>query len=207
MSKRPLLLVLAISLLMIAVLPAAAQWDPNAVLPRPTNPASATRDLEGYLIVLTDNLFLRSGDGPQYTPLAILDGGTRLVPLGWNGLGRSQTWWQVQVGNFRGWVSGEFVAVRGDLSDIPVTPSRGEITPPTVFISVRNYVYSQPGSIRVLCTLPGRRAYVVTGRDAEAENWYRIRVVCNGLPTEGWISADSVIFRNPGGVILPIIDT
>jgi hypothetical protein len=206
MSKRPLLVMIAILLLMIAVLPAAAQYDPNADLPRPTNPANAVRDLEGYLIVTVDNLFLRSGDGPQYTPLAIIDGGTRLIPLGWNGLVRQSAWWYVQVGGFTGWVSNQHVAVRGDLSDIPIVPVTGEIIPPTLYVGARNPVYSRPGSIRVLCTLPGGEFHIVTGRDAEAENWYRIRVVCGGLPVEGWIQADRGLLRNPGGVSLPIID-
>lgn len=206
MSKRSFFVLFAILLLMIAVLPASAQFDPNAVLPRPTNPSSAVRDLEGYLIVTTDNLFLRSGDGPEYTPLAILDGGTRLVPLGWNGLSGEATWWYVQVGGYRGWVTDQFVAVRGDLSDLPVTAAAGQLTPPTLFVGVRNPVYSRPGSIRVLCQIAGGRQYFVTGRDADSENWYRIQVNCDGLPQEGWIQADRGLFRNPGGIEVPIVD-
>lgn len=205
MSKqRPLFLIVVLLLLMIAVLPAAAQdYDPNAVLPRPTNPASATRNLEGYLIVATDNLFLRSGDGPQYTPLAILDGGTRLVPLGQNGL--DELWWYVRVGTFSGWVTNQFVVVRGDLSDIPVVEVDGTILPPTLYMGAANQIYSRPGSIRVLCNATAGQFYIVTARDADAENWYRIELTCDGLPVEGWVQADRVLYRNPGGVIVPVV--
>jgi len=208
MSKRLLFALLVISLLMILALPAAAQqYDPNAPLPHATNPASVIRTLEGYLIVDTDNLFLRSGDGPQYTPIALIDGGTRLVVLGRNQVRESGLWWYVQVGMYRGWVTNEFVVGRGDLTDAPVIEARGEITPPTLFVGVNNLVYSRPGSIRVLCEIAGNTQYFVTGRDATAENWYRIEVTCDGVPTEGWIVAEAGFLRNPGGVSIPIIDT
>lgn len=208
MSKRnhPLLVVLVLSLLLIAVFPASAQYDPNADLPRPTNSPDVVRDLDGYLIVTTDNLFLRSGDGPQYTPLAIIDGGTRLIAVGWNGLPRQSAWWYVQVGAYRGWVSNQFVAVRGDLSEIPVVPVTGEVIPPTLYVGARNPIYNRPGSLRVVCTLPANQFHVVTGRDAEAENWYRIRVNCAGTTVEGWIQSERGLLRNPGGVSIPIID-
>jgi len=206
MSKqRPLFVVVVLLLLMIAVWPAAAQqYDPNAVLPRPTNPPGATRNLEGYLIVATDNLFLRSGDSAQYTPLAILDGGTRLIPLGQNGL--EDLWWYVQVGTFRGWVTNQFVVIRGDLSEIPVAAVNGRILPATLYMGAANQIYSRPGSIRVLCNATAGRNYIVTGRDADAESWYRIQVICDGLPVEGWVQSDRVLYRNPGGVLVPVID-
>src|SRR5690606_15566188 len=50
----------------------------NSTAPRPTNAELDVDLLPGYLIVNTDNLSIRSGDGAQYTLVAIVDGGTRL---------------------------------------------------------------------------------------------------------------------------------
>ena len=192
-------------LLTLAALPAAADYDPNAILPRPTNPPEATLDVDGYLIVDTDNLFMRSGDGAEYTPLAILDGGTRLVVLGNNGLRNANRWWYVEVGDMRGWVSNNYVVVRGDLTNSPRVPADGEITPPALYVGGVNRVYSRPHRVRPLCTIQHNRFYIVTGRDAEAESWYQIEATCGGETVLGWIEADRGLLRNSGGVNIPII--
>ena len=181
-------------------------YDPNAIPPRPVNPPGLVESLPGYAIVNTDNLFLRSGDGADYAPVGIVDGGTRLVVLGSDGKTGDSLWWYVEVGGMRGWVKSSFLILRGDLRGLPIVPVEGGITQPTLYVGVMNPIYNT-ASIggRWLCEIPGNRLYVVVGRDASTAAWYRIQATCNGQTILGWISADAGLLRNPGGVDIPIL--
>jgi uncharacterized protein YraI len=183
----------------------------GAVPPRPTNPTTEVETLPGYAVVNTDNLFMRSGPGPQYTPVGIVDGGTRLIVLGRNDDllpdSSDQLWWLVEVGGLRGWVNSAFLALRGDLSVIPVVEAQGEIIQPVIYIAFTGFPLSadpEPGA-RIVCGLQGERFYPVLAGDTSTPSWYYVEAQCDdGLTTRGWLRAEDIIFRNEGGVAIPV---
>ncbi|MBA3868401.1 MAG: hypothetical protein ABI970_26015 [Chloroflexota bacterium] len=175
--------------------------DINAVPPRPTNADDVTSKLPGFLVVNTDNLSLRSGDGPDYTLVGIVDGGTKLIPLGRN---LKFTWWFVQAGDIKGWAKAEFLVARGDLTNVTVVPAEGEITPATFFVYGKTPLLSAPAVGAVpLCTIPGNIEYLTTGR-TKATDWYEIQATCDNAVVKGWIAASLGAFRGPAGTILPV---
>lgn len=184
---------------------AFAQYNPNEALPRPTNPTSAVADEAGYLVVFTDNLFMRTGDRAIYTPVAILDGGTYLIVLGNNGREGDRLWWYVQAGDLEGWVKDEFVVVRGNLSGTPVVEPEGVVIPPTLYIGYSAPVYDElTADGEVVCnTLPGQW-FTVTAQNASDATWYQIRVICGSGVIEGWVWSEYGFLRNPAEVEIPI---
>lgn len=180
-------------------------YDANAPLPRPVNPAGVAHGQAGYAIVSADNLYMRSGDGVAYTPVAILDGGTELLVLGSNGQITADLWWYVDVGGLRGWVSSQHLYLRGDLTAVPVVPVEGTLIPPTLYVGVANPIYNTPTVYgRGLCMIEGNRFYPVTARDTVLANWYRIEATCDGQPISGWIQLNRGLLRNPAGVEIPV---
>ena len=172
----------------------------NVAPPRPTNPDSALESLPGYLIVNTDNLNVRSGDGPQYTVVAIVDGGTNLIALGRN---QKSTWWYVLADDILGWVWNDRVLGRGDLRHVPVVPSNGEIIRPTFFVWADDYPLYDALSVngQVICSPTGGMEYYVIGQSRIREpNWYEIEADCG----TGWIGKDNGALRNPAGVLIPV---
>jgi hypothetical protein len=171
----------------------------NTAPPRPENPIGLAEALRGYAVVNTDNLSVRSGDGREYTLVAIVDGGTQLVVLGRNEFtGDTETWWYVQVGDIVGWVSGQFLTMRGDLSHVPEVPVTGELIQPRFFL-IRDEapLYVSPAfNANGVCALPGGQEYLVIGRDNNIV-WYEIEADCNGTPVTGWIPAYLGAIRNP----------
>lgn len=205
-----------LALLPLAVLQAQAATggraepaaDPNAAPPRPQNPAGTAEAQPGYAIVNTDNLFLRSGDSPAYTPVGILDGGTRLVVIGSNGRLRApeSLWWYVEIGGLRGWVKDEFLILRGDLRGLPVMPVEGQFITPTLYVSLDNPLYSSRAiGGGLLCLIPGGQLYNVIAADGTTPAWYLIEADCDHRRVNGWIPADRGLLRNPSGRPVPII--
>jgi len=177
----------------------------NQPPPRPVNSALALVGEPGYLIVNTDNLNLRSGPGPEYSQIAVLDGGTRLIALGTNG-NFNALWWYVEVGGLRGWVTNRHVIVRGDLRGLPVVPVMGELTRPTLYVGLVNALYDAPSAFSdYVCDVGGNLFYYVVGADARVPSWFLIEAECFGTAVTGWIQADRGLLRNPAGVPLPII--
>ena len=175
--------------------------DINAVPPRPTNSDEVTSKLAGFLVVNTDNLSLRSGDGPEFTMVGIVDGGTKLIPLGRN---LKFSWWLVQAGDIVGWAKAEFLVARGDLTDVKVVPSEGEITPATLFVYGKSALLSAPSANAVpLCNIAGNTEYILVGR-TKATDFYEIQATCDNALVKGWLSADKGAFRAPSGTILPV---
>lgn len=175
----------------------------NEIPPRPVNPPGLPQVLPGHAVVNTDNLSLRSGDGPRYEILGVIDGGTELVVLGRND---DRSWWYVQVGGMRGWVSSEFLALRGDLTGVPEVPVTGNLTQPSLYVGFTgNPVYIEPlPGTATLCAIPGNISYALVGRTSSA-NWYEIEVTCEGeLATTAWIPAELGIVRNPAGLRIPV---
>ncbi len=179
----------------------SASVEINAVPPRPTNSDEVTKLLAGFLIVNTDNLSLRTGDGPEYTMVGIVDGGTKLIPLGRN---ENFTWWKVQAGDIVGWAKAEFLVARGNLTSVTVVPSEGELTPATIFVFSTQSLLSAPsiGALPV-CTIAGNTEYLATGR-TKATDWYEVQTTCDGVVTKGWIPAAMGAFRGSEGTVLDV---
>ncbi len=85
------------------------------------------------LVVNTSFLNVRSGDGPQYTIVATVVGGTDLPVLGMNSDG---SWYLVTTPVGSGWVDVSFTLPRGDFSNVPVidvvAPAQSLPTPLTI---------------------------------------------------------------------------
>lgn len=174
----------------------------NSIPPRPVNPFGLAETQPGYALVNTDNLFLRSGDSPRYEVIGIIDGGTALAVLGRNA---DRSWWYVQVGGLRGWVSSEFLILRGDLTGIPEVPVTGSFTQPSLYVGFTgNPLYALPlqGAAR-LCALPGNTSFTIVGRTSNTA-WYEIEAACDGEEVTGWLPADLGIVRNPAGLVIPV---
>lgn len=179
----------------------SASVEINAVPPRPTNEDATIKNLPGFLIVNTDNLSLRSGDGPEYTLVGIVDGGTKLIPLGRN---LKFTWWLVQAGDIVGWAKAEFLVARGDLTSVKVVPSEGEITPATIYVYSKASLLSAPVSNAIpLCSIAGDTEYVAVGRN-KATDWYEVQATCDNAVVKGWLAAELGAFRGPAGTNLPV---
>jgi hypothetical protein len=174
----------------------------NAEAPRPLNDPNFVEDLEGYAIVNTDNLFVRTGDSTAYTVVAIVDGGTRLIVLGRN---RDNSWFYVQAGELRGWVNNIHVTVRGDLTNIPIVEPLGEIRPPSFFVFFENPLRIAPrANAAVVCNIAGDLEYLIVGRNA-ARTWYQIEATCiGGTTATGWIPVDKGAVRNPARLSAPV---
>ncbi|MFN8528481.1 MAG: SH3 domain-containing protein [Anaerolineae bacterium] len=181
----------------------------NVAPPRPvlTPPETIPTNLNeaAYLIVNTDNLFVRQGPAPEYAQVAIVDGGTSLIPLGWNG-NTQNVWWYVQVGGMRGWVRGDFLYLRGNASDIPIVSStEGQHAIPRLYVGSENFLRTAPTFDRnYICLIPGNLEYEIIGRTSDT-TWYEISATCDtGAQVEGWITAESGLFRNPGDEYIPV---
>jgi hypothetical protein len=175
--------------------------DLNGTPPRPTNPDAVTESLLGFLVVNTDNLSLRSGDGPEFTKVAVVDGGTVLIPLGRN---VNFTWWLVQAGDVVGWAKAEFLIARGDLTSVAVVESQGEIAPSTIFLFTDLSLLSAPRNGALpLCGIAGNIEYLAVGRDKNVD-WYEIQATCDNAVVKGWIPAAQGGFRSQTGAALPV---
>lgn len=176
----------------------------NTTAPRPSNPLGLAEAQTGYAIVDTGAANLRSGPGPQYTRVAIVDGGTRLVVLGRN---LSESWWYVQADEIRGWVWADLLILRGDLTDVPYVFNEGELRTPTLYVGYTgNPIYDELTTAgEVICTTQGKLEYAVAGKNP-TEDWYLVDAVCeDGTVQRGWISAEAGILREVPGVRVPVI--
>jgi hypothetical protein len=174
----------------------------NAPPPRPVNDDDDIAGLPGYLLVNTDNLSLRSGDGVIYTQVAVVDGGSRLIPLGRN---EDFTWWLVQAGDIIGWGTAEFLVARGDLTDVPVIQAEGIVSPNTFFLFSSAPLLSLPdGDALALCTVPGNLEYVALGRSSDGL-FYQVQAICDRVPVNGWLEVALGAYRSQTGAALPVV--
>lgn len=93
------------------------------------------------LVANTSFLNVRSGDGPQYTVIMTVVGGTELSVLGSNA---DQSWFLVTTPIGAGWVDVDYVLPRGDFRNVPVidVSAAGAIVAYTTPITI-----GLPGSI------------------------------------------------------------
>jgi len=172
-------------------------------VPNPENLPGIAEIQAGYALVNTSAANLRSCDSPTCTRVATVNGGESLIVLGRN---EDESWWFVQAGDIRGWIWDDLILLRGNLADTPVVFTRGETTPPTLYIGFRgNPLYNNLTSRqRVICNVEGDRFYPLVGRTRNNE-WFMIDAAClDGRTLRGWVSADVGLVRNTGLVDVPV---
>ena len=175
----------------------------NAVPPMGLNPENIGPLYEGYLVVNTAWLNIRSGDGPEYTLVGRLAGGTELVVLGVN---PARTWWYIEAGEIKGWVHNEYVVNRGDLRDVPVVVGQGELRPVRFYLYLDTQLWALPGrGGGQICWLEGEQEYLVVGRSFTGLS-IAIEVDCNGEIMTGWVPHDEGAVRNDGDLRIPVLD-
>lgn len=176
----------------------------GAIPPRPNNPDGLVETLDGYAIVNAYSANIRSCDDVSCTQVALADGGDRLVVLGHN---QDFSWWYVQAGDTRGWISDAIVFLRGDLTDLPFVATEGERTPPSVYVGYNgNPIFERlvAGS-PIVCRIQGDSAYRLLGQSFN-EEWLKVEATClDGTPGTGWLEAAFAIIRNPGNVSIPTL--
>lgn len=157
----------------------------------------------GSILVNTFRLNVRSGDGLQYSVIGQLNGGQEAAVLGVNA---ARTWWYIQAGDLRGWVSGseDFIAFRGDLSNTPIVQARGDVAPPRFLLYIRNPIYDAPRlDANRLCEVRGNTEYVIEFQNPSGA-WFGIRAECDGQPVVGWILEEWGALRNPSEMAIPV---
>lgn len=188
----------------VAFLETSPSVDLNEPLPLSENDAAIVEGLPGYGIVNTSFANLRSGPSAEFTKVGLLSGGDVLVVLGRN---RTTTWWYVQAGTLNGWVLGSLLALRGDLTDVPLVETPGEISPAVLYIPwTGNPLYDglQAASVEI-CQIQGDQVYRIQGISFN-DAWYFITATClDGTEADGWISAARGVVRNPADVFIPTL--
>ena len=155
----------------------------------------------GYGIVNTTRLNLRTGAGAQYTRIALLSGGTEVLILGHN---PAETWWYVQVDTLRGWVSGEYIALRGNVQEVNIVPGIGELEPARFVLYSTGWLYRGPSTYSgSSCRIAGNIEYEIIGRTALSD-WYQIQATCNGEIVTGWVNTNLGAVRTSGAVRIPV---
>lgn len=221
--RRLSVFVLAVLMLAAFAFTAAAQDElyqavaspaasPVVPIPRIRADPNLPATLPGHLIVNTDNLFMRTGPDTQFVPVGILDGGTTLNALAYNG-DADGGWYFVTVRGYSGWVSEEFVVIRGDIGRLPVgVPVNAVIWNPTVYLATAQNLIARSGGATI-CRVPGRQFYVVHAlaqsypapssfRNAGLV-WMEIEARCNGSVQRGLVPASVDLVFNPASIDIP----
>jgi hypothetical protein len=178
----------------------------NESVPSDENDPELVEALPGYAIVNVAYANLRSGPAPEYSRVGVVGGGSYLIVLGRNE--GNVRWWYVQSGDLIGWVSGELVVGRGELSNLPIIETQGEFVPATLYVGfVGNPIYDQLSLAgKITCNITGGGEFILLGRSFN-EAWYKIEATClDGRPVTGWIAADRGFVRNPSGLLIPILE-
>lgn len=181
----------------------------NQTLPQPDNTIGVAEAQSGYLVVNTLNANLRSCDQPTCSRLGIVNSSDFLVALGINGETGDRAWWYVQAGDVRGWIWGELVLGRGDLTDLPIIETEGELAAATVYLGFTgNPIYNVLGeSAQSLCAVQANDNYPLLGRNFDT-TWLFIEAQCtDGTTVQGWMDANNVAIRNTGNVFVPILNS
>lgn len=175
----------------------------NMLPPSERNTESEIASQSGYGIVNTAYLNLRSGDGPEYTIVGRADGGAKLIVLGHN---ESLSWWFVRAGNVVGWVIGDFIVLRGDLTDVPLVVPVGEIALPRFFLysDTALRVSAAPDSA-ALCTVAKNLEYEIVGHNGDLSQ-VKVNAVCDNAPVQGWLAVAQGAVRNAGKVGIPVVE-
>ncbi|MCB9435665.1 MAG: SH3 domain-containing protein [Anaerolineales bacterium] len=120
---------------------------------------------DNHIIANAYKLNVRSGPGPEYTILAVVDGGTKLTTTG---VSADRVWWRVEGDFGVGWVRTRYILFRGDVSMIPVVSEPlGEIASAIAVSQYATKYYADPNAVTELGTLPSNGEYEITGVNSE----------------------------------------
>lgn len=181
----------------------------NEPIPQPENIIGVAETQAGYLVVTTLNANLRSCDQPTCSRVGIVHSSDFLVALGTNGESGDTLWWYVQSGDIRGWIWGDLVVGRGDLTDLPIIETEGEPAQATVYIGYTgNPIYDVLGEgSQAICAVQASDNYPLLGRNFDT-TWVFIEAQCtDGTTVQGWMNANNVAIRNTGNVFVPIFNS
>lgn len=175
----------------------------NVLPPSGENSEDTIAIQPGFALVNTGYLNLRSGDGPEFTIVGRVAGGDKLVVLGRNA---NLSWWLVQAGDIVGWALGDFLLLRGDLTDAPEVVAVGEIALPRFFLYSDNVLRATRASdSEALCTVAKNLEYEIVGRNSDLSQ-VKVNAVCNNTPVQGWLNVDQGAVRNIGSIAIPVVD-
>ena len=147
-----------------------------------TTPARAVTPGEPHVVVNTTYLNVRTGPGPNYPVLAVVQGGMALPVVQISNGGH---WYEVETAAGNGWLRHMYTATRGNYDNVPqagvaahvhsVTGSAiiggaPHVVVNTAYLNVR----SGPGvGSSILYTIPGGSSLLVTGGSGNG-NWYEV---------------------------------
>jgi len=146
------------------------------------------------LVANTSFLNVRSGDGPQYTVVVTVVGGTELPVLGVNS---SKTWYLVTTAVGPGWVDLQYTIPRGAFQNVPtLAPSVG--APPALPTPV---TIGLPGSI------PASTIASTTQSTIQSSTVAIINVTSVNLRTQPADNAPviGIVFRYADNAIYPVV--
>ena len=129
------------------------------------------------LVVNTSFLNVHSGDGPQYTIIVVVNGGTELPVLGTNS---DNSWYLVTTPAGAGWVDVSFTIPRGNFTHVPLI----QVVPPPVNL---------PTPLTI-----GLPQYASNPIVASAQNW-------TNTPTRGTLNVLSVNLLTQPDDYAPVI--
>jgi uncharacterized protein YgiM (DUF1202 family) len=153
-----------------------------------------------HIIVNTAFLNVRSGPGAQYTPVATVPGGTKLLVLG---IASDRVWFLVEGSFGRGWVNQEFTIFRGvigNVPEIPLSSAVGTLAAPSAIISGPTILYLAPGTnFGPVGTLSGPAELTIVARTADG-TWVQVSSPLGF----GWLLASQATLRGDISLI-PIV--
>lgn len=146
------------------------------------------RPVDNHIIANAHKLNVRSGPGPEYTVIAILDGGTKLTTTG---VSPDRVWWRVEGDFGVGWVRTRYILFRGDVTMIPVvTEPRGEIASAIAVSQYATKYYADPSALTELGTLPANAEYEILGVNSE---WTMFQI--DTPYGQVWVKRSHIYFR------------
>lgn len=156
------------------------------------------RPNDPHVVVNTGFLNIRSGAGAQFSVVASVAGGTRLMVTGFAPDG---VWIQVSGDFGRGWVNNEFVLFRGDPSRVPVVrDTAGDTALPVASLNRSITLYAAPNlTLGVVANINAPAEFTVIGRTSDGL-WVQLTTP-SGI---GWVQADFVTVRG-GFALVPVI--
>ena len=217
-GKKALALLLPIALLLVAILPVAAQeTDPTTEPVTEAAPAPLAASTELFVTPLF-RVNVRSGPDTTYTVLGVVTPADTLDITGKNEAG---TWLRLNYSGQEGWVLADLMDVTGDLEAAPLAEAGASavltstITLPVVEgepeaarpLEIRtlyntNLRDSYTTDAEVLATIPYNSALVPQGRTDDS-NWISVTVD----EQSGWVYAPILSFVSGDVETLPILAT
>lgn len=144
---------------------------------------------ESHVVVNTGFLNIRSGPGAQYTSVATVPGGAKLLVLG---IAKDRVWFLVQGSFGQGWVNSEFVVFRGSIDAVPtIGDVVGILSSPVAVLSGTVNLYAAPGvNFGAIAALTGPIELPIVARTSD-NSWLQLSTSLG----YGWVLAAQIQVR------------